>query len=284
MGLKDYLRNSLDIHYKTNDGLKYQIVGNEVKITGYTKQVQIKEIPSYIDDLPVGIISGLQSIPVAGELLIPNTVHTICMNALNITKSITKIILPDSVKSIDAAAFSFSEALEEIRFPEGMDFWDTPEAVCSNCIKLKTVSLPSTMKRIPVGMLDSCESLEQIFIPDSVEEISDVAFMYDAKLKTVHMPAALKKIGELAGGKANKLESRKASKGTLGIIEIDFMETATADSPSTYVLPDAESTPSSEEITSILSETHDNKGKFIRDGLFYIEYNGITYTALGARL
>ena len=92
------------------------------------------------------------------------------------------------------------------------------------------------------------------------------------------------KIGELAGGKANKLESRKASKGTLGIIEIDFMETATADSPSTYVLPDEESTPSSEEITSILSGTHDNKGKFIRDGLFYIEYNGITYTALGARL
>ena len=218
MGLKDYLRNSLDIHYKTDDGLKYQIVGNEVKITGYTKQVQITEIPSYIDDMPVGIISGLQSIPVAGELRIPNTVHTICMNALNITKSITKIILPDSVKNIDAAAFSFSEALEEIRFPEGMDFLYTPEAVCSNCINLKTVSLPSTMKRIPVGMLDSCESLEQICIPDGVEEISDIAFMYDSKLKLVHMPTSLMKIGEMAFCDCEALEEIELPNG-LEVIE-----------------------------------------------------------------
>ena len=47
------------------------------------------------------------------------------------------------------------------------------------------------------------------------------------------------KIGELAGGKANKLENGKAGKGTLGIIEIDFMEDAAAGGPTTYVQPAA---------------------------------------------
>ncbi|WP_295089887.1 hypothetical protein [Ruminococcus sp.] len=123
MGLKDYLRNSLDIHYKTDDGLKYQIVGNEVKITGYTKQVQITEIPSYIDDMPVGIISRLQSIPVAGELRIPNTVHTICMNALNITKSITKIILPDSVKILMQQHSALVKHWKKFGFRREWIFW-----------------------------------------------------------------------------------------------------------------------------------------------------------------
>ena len=193
MSIKDYLRNAFDIYYKTEDGLKYQIIGEEIKITGYIRKNNITEIPSYIAELPVGIISGLQGITYAGELHIPDTVHTIADNALNCTKKITRIILPDSIREIGVAAFNFSQALEEIRFPEGMDFIDTPEAVADGCPKLKTVSLPSTMKRIPTGFLSDCESLEEIFIPDNVTEISDISFMYDSSLKTVHLPAALKK-------------------------------------------------------------------------------------------
>lgn len=218
MGIKDYLRNSFDIHYKADEGLKYQIVGEEVKITGYIKKVNITQIPSYIADFPVGIISGLQSIPFEGELYIPNTVHTIADCALNITKGITKIILLDSVQEIGVAAFSFSEALEEIRFPEGMDFMNTPEAVTDGCPKLKTVSLPSTMKRIPTGFLSSCDSLEEIQIPDNVTEIGDIAFMYDSNLKTIHFPISLKKIGEMAFCDCESLEELVLPEG-LEIIE-----------------------------------------------------------------
>lgn len=218
MGVKDYLRNSFDIHYKTDDGLKYQVIGEEVKITGFTRKVGITELPSYIEDMPVGIISGLQGIPFVGELHIPNTVHTIADNALNCTEKITKIILPDSVREIGVAAFDFSQALEEIRYPEGMDFMDTPEAVTDSCPKLKTVYLPSTMKRIPTGFLSSCDSLEEIFIPDSVEEIGDIAFMYDSSLKTVHLPRSLKIIKEMAFCDCEALEELVLPEG-LEIIE-----------------------------------------------------------------
>lgn len=216
--IKNYLRNTFDIHYKTEDGLKYQVIGEEVKITGYTRNINITEIPSYIADLPVGIISGLQSIPFVGELHIPDTVHTIENNALNCTEKITRIILPDSVRKIGACAFSFNQSLEEIRFPEGMDFTDTLEAVTDGCSKLKTVSLPSTMKRIPTGFLSDCESLEEIFIPDNVTEIGDIAFMYDSSLKTVHFPIALKKIEEMAFCNCTALEELVLPEG-LEIIE-----------------------------------------------------------------
>lgn len=66
-----------------------------------------------------------------------------------------------------------------------------------------------------------------------------------AKEYTIKMLGQTKKIdlsnqvGELAGGKTNKLEGGKTGKGTLKIIEVDFLERATKSSPSTYVLPPA---------------------------------------------
>lgn len=69
MGFKDKLRNSFDIHYSTPEGLKYQIIGEEIKITGFHKKANITEIPAYINGLPVGIISSLQSIPFTEEMI-----------------------------------------------------------------------------------------------------------------------------------------------------------------------------------------------------------------------
>lgn len=167
MKIKDYLRNSFDMHYKTDDGLKYQIMGEEVKITGYTKKVSIIQIPSHIADLPVGILSGLQSIPFKGELYIPNTVHTIADNALSITKGITKIILPDSVQEIGVAAFSFSEALEELVLPEGLEIIE--KAAFSGCKSLRNIRLPSTLKRIEKHAFEDCDALVKPNIPSGCE-------------------------------------------------------------------------------------------------------------------
>lgn len=147
MSFGDLLRNALDIPKVTEDGLKYQVVKGEIKIVGFRKNVTIREIPSHIENLPVRSIS-LSELPLSGELYIPDTVHTII--TLGLTKGITKIYIPDSVKEIANNAFGFSEALEEIRFPEGMDFSDALEGIASSCEKLKIVHLPSTMVRIPI--------------------------------------------------------------------------------------------------------------------------------------
>ena len=75
MGVRDKLRHALNLHDTTPEGFKYQRVGEEIKITGFRPKLPITEIPADIDGLPVGIISGLQSIPFMGEMIIPNTVH-----------------------------------------------------------------------------------------------------------------------------------------------------------------------------------------------------------------
>lgn len=210
MSLEHILRNALDIPKVTEDGLKYQIVNNEVKIVGFRKNVSISAIPSHIEDFPVRSIS-LPELPLSGELYIPDTVHTII--TIGLTKGITKLFIPDSVKEIANNAFGFSEALEEIRFPEGMDFSDALEGIASSCEKLKTVHLPSTMTRIPVCFLSSCEALEEIDIPDSVTVIDDCAFSYCESLKRVHLPKALKALNEMAFSDCEALEEIQLPEG-----------------------------------------------------------------------
>ncbi len=219
MGIKDKILNAFNIHH-SSESLKYQSDGEEIKIIGFHKNSQITEIPSYIDGLPVGVISGLSGIPFTGELLVPNTVHTICDCALNSTKGITKIVLQSGVREIGWHAFSFSEALEEIIFPEGMNFLETNEGVAAGCPKLEKVYLPSTMMRIPTGFLSECERLKEIVIPDAVTEIGNIAFMYDSSLKTVRLPACLKIIREMAFCDCKSLEEITLPNG-VEIIEKD---------------------------------------------------------------
>ncbi len=212
MKFTDKLRNILDIPKVTEDGLKYKITGEEVKIVGYSTNASFTQIPSHIEGLPVGVISGLQNVPFSGELYLPDTVHTLEPFALDLTKHITKIVIPDSVKNISHHVFDFSEALEEIIFPDRLDLSDA-EGLLSGCGKLTAVRLPADMSKMPLCFLSDCTSLTEIILPDSITEIGDCAFSYCENLRTVRLPKSLKKLGDMAFSECTALEALELPEG-----------------------------------------------------------------------
>lgn len=221
MGFGDVLRNAFDIPKVTEDGLKYQIVKDEIKIVGYKKSSNIQQIPSHIEDMPVGIISGLAGIRLSGEVSIPDTVHTIEYGALGLTKHITKIIVPDSVKKIIGDAFDCNESLTEVILPDTVDLSEA-QGLLQNCDKLKQLHLPSGMTKIPVYFLAGCRSLEEITIPDGVTEICEMAFWQCEKLHTVHLPESLKIIGKMAFADCTALKDIQLSLGLQEVGEDAF--------------------------------------------------------------
>lgn len=76
----------------------------------------------------------------------------------------------------------------DIIIPEG-----ATEADINNCPELKTVSFPSTLKKIT--RISCCPKLKSIIIPDSVEEVYEIDD--NAKLDTLKLPANLKLLGSI---------------------------------------------------------------------------------------
>ena len=122
------------------------------------------------------------------EVEIPDIVTAVGKAAFNECDFITAVYIPDGVTEIGAAAFRNCRNLTEVNLPEGLKIIN--EITFAGCPKLKTVS-----------------------IPEGVTEIGDFAF-YESGIKSLHLPASLKKIGKKA------FNCREAGIDTLHIADI----------------------------------------------------------------
>ena len=64
--------------------------------------------------------------------------------------------------------------------------------------KIKSVTIPSTVKEIEEGSFNYCTGLEKVVIPPSVKIIADAAFENCSSLKSIYIPASVKRIGDRA--------------------------------------------------------------------------------------
>jgi hypothetical protein len=79
--------------------------------------------------------------------------------------------------------------LEELIIPEGFTSLKPFHAP-----RLKKITIPSTMKRLPVCTFEYCKKLETVTLPDEMIEIKRRAFHCCSNLKTINIPASLKKV------------------------------------------------------------------------------------------
>ena len=73
--------------------------------------------------------------------------------------------------------------------------------------KLRSIELPSNIKKIDLAAFAGCELLESIDFPESLEEIGPYAFSSCNKLSSVTIPTDLNEMGEGAFSRCNRLES-----------------------------------------------------------------------------
>lgn len=91
-----------------------------------------------------------------------------------------------------------NKKIETLNIPEGITYIGNPDVIeylFQDCNKLKTILLPSTLKRIELYAFNDCRALETIYIPEGVEYIGARAFEDCHALKEIHIPDSVKEIG-----------------------------------------------------------------------------------------
>ena len=130
------------------------------------------------------------------ELVIPEGIERIGLNAFKNCILLKKVTLPDSLKVIELGAFSGCISLKEIVIPHKVKVINN--GVFKNCSKLEKVVLPEGLLRIEEDAFNNDQLLSDINIPRSVNYIGKHAFRYCYGIKDLYISENLKKIHKKA--------------------------------------------------------------------------------------
>lgn len=126
----------------------------------FSKVTMLKEIP---DDL-------FESCTRLKEIIFPEGVETIGSEVYNNCESLRKITFPSTLKSLDSTTCGCKK-IEEIDISKVHHLDKIPEDFISENCRLQILVIPEGVKKIGAGFASS-ESIKEIYIPDSVEEVS----------------------------------------------------------------------------------------------------------------
>lgn len=146
------------------------------------------EIPSTVREIGHNAFEECESLTSA---TIPEGVSVLKYGMFHGCISLTDVYLPSTLEKIGSGAFSYCCQLEHISIPAnvsviGNSFY--------NCTNLKSIVIPSKLKKISDSCFRECSSLESVVIENGVKKISENAFYECTKLRTVSIPASIKEI------------------------------------------------------------------------------------------
>lgn len=155
------------------------------------KEAIIKELEKGIAPVEVlnisnGVLKGFVAAKFLSDydiktIKIPDSVRLIEDQAFEGCFKLKRITLPDTVKEIGYSAFSGCSELESIQLGKNLERIGV--MAFNACKKLCDVLLPDTLKTIGDYAFDGC-ALNEIIIPDSVEEIGCNAFQNNESLES----------------------------------------------------------------------------------------------------
>ena len=192
-------------------------------------------IPSNVEEIENGAFQMCRELEI---VTFEKGLKTLGREAFFECKKLKEVILPEGLKTIDVAAFRGCEKLANVVVGEGTV--KLGNGAFLDCMKLKRLVLPSTLSEIEPAALANCSSMRTILlssenpyftvsdgmlfdtdmtrlfycsvrkdsavIPEGVEEIFSFALSGCYLLKTVELPASLKKIGGSAFRKTVSLK------------------------------------------------------------------------------
>lgn len=100
--------------------------------------------------------------------------------------SLSRLSLPATVTSMGANALAACQGLTEITFAEGSALSDVGAYAFRGCTSLSVLTFPSAMPRVPQGCLEDCTALTEVFLPLSVKEVGEAAFLNCHALTAVY--------------------------------------------------------------------------------------------------
>lgn len=204
--------------YFESNGIRYRIIQEADGVTAYgTVSVASAEFDDY-----------------SGHIIIPSAVKETDENysdsykviaidneAFAETKELISIILPASLETIGEKAF-WCSGLERITIPMGK-LTEIGRSIFSGCWSLKTIELPSTIKKIGDDAFSYCYELKTIIMP-GVVSIGNYAFKNCDALTEIVLPEPLKYIRNEAFSQCDNLQKVTCGNNLLSIGEFAFTQ------------------------------------------------------------
>ena len=103
------------------------------------------------------------------------------------------VTFPGTIKEIPYGTFAYCESLESFIIPEGVE--SLPDADWTNigafheCTSLRTITFPSTLKRIGNRTFSNCYALSNLQLPETLESIGISAFRRNWNLRYIYIPS-----------------------------------------------------------------------------------------------
>ena len=138
------------------------------------------------------------------DLIIPDGVTSVGMNAFHGCTGLVSVTIPDSVTSIGYYAFSGCSGLTSIKVDSGNATYhsqgncviETANKVLVLGCKTSVIPDDGSVTSIGEGAFLGCTDLMSVIIPDSVKSIGSYAFSGCADLTSITIPSSVKSIGK----------------------------------------------------------------------------------------
>lgn len=162
---------------------EYDAVLEGITIRAYTGTESSIRIPTEIDGDPVIAFLGEEYT----EVTWLGTGYQVTGNVLN--KAVTHLEFEEGFTYISGIS---GENVESVVIPEGVI------AIGSFGEKVKSISLPSTLKYIDDSTFYNCSELSEINLPSNLVSIGYNAFAFCTSLKEITIPGSVTKVGDSA--------------------------------------------------------------------------------------
>lgn len=161
--------------YEGLDSFHAEIVG--IRANSELSQAESIVIPDYVRELAVtqiGQSAFLQNNTVQ-YITMPESTRQISDSAMYGMKSLKTITIPKNTETLGKSVFAYCTALESVNF-NTTSLSAIPEFTFYGCTNLNNVILPDGTVTIGNLAFARCTGMDKIYIPSSVEHISDTAF------------------------------------------------------------------------------------------------------------
>ena len=143
-------------------------------------------------------------------------VGSIGFGAFSENSQLERVTIPSKVTALQYGAFESCENLKDVTFAEGSTLQSVGDSAFKECGSLENINLPDTVEEIETRSFYYCSALGEINMGSQLEEIGSDAFFYTS-LESVNIPDSTQKIGEYAFSSNASLREVTLGSGLDGI-------------------------------------------------------------------
>lgn len=160
-------------------------------------------------------------------LQIPNNhngipITSIGTGAFENNQRIREVILGENIKKIYASAFRGASNLTKVKFNQRLK--EIGESAFEDCKSLREVEFNNEVTKISKRAFKGCTSIKSVYLPDGIKKIEESLFE-DSGIEEMRIPNSVEEIGEHAFARTTKLQTLELGENVSKIADYAFYET-----------------------------------------------------------